>query len=100
MEEDLGIEKDNRYTIALLMFFIPYFIFEIPSNLVIRKFGAANWLAFLSFSWGVVILGGAFAKHWTVIVGVRILIGVFEAGFFPGMFRLTCSRFRSIHGWY
>ena len=84
MEPDLGIEKGNRYSIVLLMFFIPYFIFEIPSNLVIRKFGAANWLAFLSFAWGLVILGGAFAKDWTVIVGVRILIGVFEAGFFPG----------------
>ncbi|KAF2198050.1 MFS general substrate transporter [Delitschia confertaspora ATCC 74209] len=91
MEQDLGIEKGDRYSIALLMFFIPYFIFEIPSNLVIRKFGAANWLAFLSFAWGIVILGGAFAKDWTVVVGVRILIGVFEAGFFPGcLFLISC----------
>ena len=67
-----------------------YFILEIPSNLVIRKFGAARWLAFLSFAWGVCILGGAFAKHWGVIVVVRALVGAFEAGFFPGcMFLIT-----------
>jgi MFS family permease len=91
MEPDLGIEKGDRYSIALLMFFVPYFIFEIPSNLVIRKVGAANWLAFLSFAWGVVILGGAFAKQWWVVVIVRVLIGVFEAGFFPGcLFLISC----------
>lgn len=63
---------------------------EVPSNLVIRKFGAARWLAFLSFAWGICVLGGAFAKHWGVIVVVRALIGAFEAGFFPGcMFLIT-----------
>lgn len=49
--------KVDRYSIALLMFFVTYFIFEIPSNIVLRKMGAANWLSFLCFSWGVVILG-------------------------------------------
>lgn len=90
MEEDLGINQGERYSIALLIFFIPYFILEIPSNLVIRKVGAARWLSFLSFAWGVSVLGGAFAKHWGVIVVVRALIGAFEAGFFPGcMFLIT-----------
>jgi MFS family permease len=84
MEQDLGIEKGDRYSIALLIFFIPYFILEIPSNLIIRRVGAARWLAFLSFAWGISIMGGAFAKHWGVIVVVRALVGAFEAGFFPG----------------
>lgn len=84
MEQDVGIEKDNRYSIALLIFFIPYFVLEIPANLLIRHVGAARWLAFLSFGWGVSILGGAFANHWGVVVVVRALVGVFESGFFPG----------------
>jgi hypothetical protein len=77
MDEELGFKVGDRYcknltlptvrvpldmltrnlAIALLMFFITYFIFEIPSNIVLRKVGAANWLSFLCFSWGVVILG-------------------------------------------
>ena len=56
----------------------------MPSNLVIRKVGPARWLPFLSFAWGVCILGGGFSKSWGVIVVVRALTGAFEAGFFPG----------------
>lgn len=97
MDAELGTAIGNRYSIALLVFFIPYFLTEVPSNLILRKVGAARWLSFLSFGWGVSVLGslhlrkvatilnfyqgGGFAKHWTVIVGVRILVGTFEGGF-------------------
>jgi fucose permease len=57
MDADLETNIGDRYSIVLLVFFIPYFIFEIPSNLVIRKVGAARWLSFIAFSWGLVILG-------------------------------------------
>lgn len=57
MEEDLRLDIGNRYTVALVVFFPPYFLFELPSNLVLRKVGAANWLAFIAFSWGVVMIG-------------------------------------------
>lgn len=57
MEEDLRLDIGNRYTVALVVFFPPYFLFELPSNIVLRKVGSANWLAFIAFSWGVVMIG-------------------------------------------
>ena len=66
MNVELGFNIGDRYSIALLAFFITYFIFEIPSNVVLRKVGAANWLSFLCFAWGLVIFGAGFAKKWEV----------------------------------
>ena len=57
MDLELNFVEGDRYSVALLIFFITYFIFEIPSNIVLRKIGAANWLSFLCFSWGIVTLG-------------------------------------------
>lgn len=91
MNLELGFDVGDRFSIALLVFFITYFIFEIPSNMVLRKVGAANWLAFLCMSWGLVIFGAGFAKKWTDIVVCRILLGLFEAGFFPGcVYLISC----------
>ncbi|KAF2191407.1 hypothetical protein K469DRAFT_732786 [Zopfia rhizophila CBS 207.26] len=56
MDVELGFNKGSRYFIALLVFFIMYFVFEISSNVVLRKVGAANWLSFPCFSWGVATL--------------------------------------------
>lgn len=57
MADDLRLDIGNRYTVALVVFFPPYFLFELPSNIVLRKVGSANWLAFIAFSWGVVMIG-------------------------------------------
>ena len=57
MEEDLGLDIGNRYTIALVVFFPPYALFELPSNIVLRRVGSANWLAFIAFGWGVTMIG-------------------------------------------
>lgn len=57
MDVDLQLSIGDRYTIALVAFFPPYMILELPSNLVLRRVGTANWLAFIAFSWGVVMLG-------------------------------------------
>lgn len=57
MEEDLQLYIGDRYTICLVVFFPPYMLLELPSNIVLRKVGTANWLAFLAFSWGTVMLG-------------------------------------------
>lgn len=52
MDVDLGLTIGDRYTIALVVFFPPYFFLELPSNIVLRKVGSANWLAFIAFAWG------------------------------------------------
>ncbi|KAF1809799.1 MFS general substrate transporter [Eremomyces bilateralis CBS 781.70] len=91
MDVDLGFNQGNRYSIALLVFFFTYFIFEIPSNIVLRKVPAHRYLAFLAFGWGVCIMCAGFAHNWIPIVIIRLLVGVFEAGFFPGCVYLISS---------
>ncbi|KIW01781.1 uncharacterized protein PV09_06953 [Verruconis gallopava] len=84
MDQALGLSIGDRYTIALVLFFPGYMIFELPSNIVLRKVGAANWLAFIALAWGTVMLGQGFVKDYRALAACRFLLGVFEAGFFPG----------------
>ena len=89
MDEDVGLDQGSRASICLMVFFIGYILFEIPSNAFIHKLGAANWLAFLAFAWGLVSLGIGFLHNWQGFAVLRSLLGVFEAGFFPG--QLLCG---------
>lgn len=91
MDEDLHFSVGNRYSIALLVFFITYFLFELPSTLAMRYIGPRLQLSALAVSWGAVMLGMGFANDWRVIVVCRMLIGIFEAGFLPCcMYLLSC----------
>lgn len=82
MDKDLEFSIGDRYTIALLVFFITYFLFEMPSTLAMRYVGPRLQLSVLAVSWGLVMLGMGFAKDWKIIVVCRMLIGIFEAGEF------------------
>lgn len=90
----MGVELKfigNRYSIALLVFFIPYFLFELPSNILLRHVGAAKWLGSITVAWGLVMMGMGFAKHWWEIAILRTVLGFFEAGFFPGcVYLISC----------
>ncbi|WGS48099.1 MFS transporter [Paraburkholderia sp. D15] len=98
MNKALGFSA-SAFGFGAGIFFIAYFFFEVPSNLLLEKFGARRWIARIMFTWG--ILAGAMAfipnlAHFTglsaahVFYGLRILLGVAEAGFFPGIiFLLT-----------
>lgn len=86
MDEDLGLNQGDRASITLMVFFIGYIIFEIPSNAFIHKLGAANWLAFLAVAWGLVTLGIGFLNDWKGFAVLRSFLGIFEAGFFPGWY--------------
>jgi MFS family permease len=83
MDKDLKL-TGGRYNIALLVFFIGYGLFEFPSNMVIRRIGARWWLGFLITAWGCCVLGMGFVDQWTTLTVCRALLGVFEAGLFPG----------------
>ncbi|KAK5104454.1 hypothetical protein LTS08_002343 [Lithohypha guttulata] len=84
MDRDLQLYIGDRYTICLVVFFPGYMVLEMPSNLVLRKVGTANWLAFITFAWGTVMLGQGFVKNYHALAVCRALLGTFEAGFFPG----------------
>ena len=69
-----------RYSIALLVFFPAYVIFQLPSNLIIRRAGARIWLSFLIVAFGVIVLCMGFVKNWIAMAALRALLGAFEAG--------------------
>jgi MFS transporter, ACS family, tartrate transporter len=72
------------------IFFIAYFFFEVPSNLALDRFGARRWIARIMFTWGLVSGAQAFVIGEISFNIVRLLLGIAEAGFFPGIiFYLT-----------
>ncbi|XPS99847.1 hypothetical protein M3J09_009015 [Ascochyta lentis] len=93
----LGVDLQltgQRYNIALLVFFIGYCLFELPSNYIIRRLGARIWLPFLITAWGACVLGMGFVQSWEILTVLRALLGVFEAGLFPGAIYIIGSWYR------
>jgi MFS transporter, ACS family, tartrate transporter len=67
------------------LFFIGYFLFEVPSNLILHKVGARIWIARVMVTWGLVSIASAFVSGPASFYAMRFLLGVAEAGFFPGV---------------
>ena len=89
MNKDLGISA-TAYGFGAGIFFLSYFIFEVPSNLFLESFGARKWIARIMLSWGLLSGATAFVTGETSFFVVRFLLGIAEAGFFPGIiFYLT-----------
>lgn len=63
-----------------MMFFIPYILFELPSNILLRRVGPAIWLSGLATLFGVVSLCCGFVGDWTELLGCRVVLGALEAG--------------------
>ncbi|KAF9234650.1 MFS general substrate transporter [Melanogaster broomeanus] len=75
----------NKYNIALTMFFIPYCLFECPANLVLKVFRPSRWLPGIMVLWGTVMTLMGLVKTYPQLVGVRVCLGIAEAGLFPGV---------------
>ncbi|WP_339542728.1 MFS transporter [Pseudomonas sp. JAI120] len=84
METDLGIGA-AAYGFGAGLFFIGYALFEVPSNMLLQKVGARIWLTRIMFTWGIVATLMAFIQNETHFYILRFLLGVAEAGFFPGV---------------
>ncbi|KAI8628087.1 MFS general substrate transporter [Xylariaceae sp. FL1651] len=74
-----------QFNIALMIFLIGYFLFEVPSNILLKKFRPSRWLAFLMCSWGLITIGIGGVHNFAQITGIRFALGAFEAGLFPGL---------------
>ena len=83
MTKDLDM-KGNDYNKALMIFFVPYIIFEVPSNILIKRLAPSTWLSGLMFCWGVSTIGLGLVKSKEGLLAMRFLLGFFEAGFYPG----------------
>ena len=84
MNADLGFSS-TVYGFGASMFFVAYFFFEVPSNLALSKFGARIWIARIMITWGLISAGMAFVSGERSFYALRFLLGVAEAGFFPGI---------------
>jgi len=93
MNRELAINS-QEYGFLSGIFFWGYFIFEIPSNLVMHKVGARTWIARILISWGIVAMATGFVRNATHLYVARFLLGVAEAGYFPGILLYLTYWFR------
>ncbi len=84
MQNDLGLTKAT-FDLGYGMFYVGYILFEVPSNLLMRRFGARRWIARIMITWGLVSAATLFAYDLWTFYALRILLGIAEAGFFPGI---------------
>jgi MFS family permease len=84
MNTDLGL-SNAAYGLGAGLFFVTYCVLEVPSNLLLYRFGATRWIARIMVSWGVCAGGMAFVQGETSFYLVRLLFGAAEAGFYPGV---------------
>ncbi len=84
MNKDIGLTA-YTYGWGAGIFFIGYFFFEVPSNVALHRFGARKWIARIMLTWGIVSALMALVKGPASFLTMRFLLGVAEAGFFPGM---------------
>src|SRR4051794_29555555 len=84
LESDLGF-SGAVYGFGAGIFFIGYFLLEVPSNLALHKFGARRWIARIMVTWAVISACTMFVKGPASFYVVRFLLGMAEAGFFPGV---------------
>lgn len=84
MNEDLGLTK-AAFGFASSLYFVAYFLFEVPSNLAMQKVGARLWIPRIMISWGIVSMCMALVETSASLYVLRFLLGAAEAGFFPGV---------------
>ncbi|MCA8030582.1 MFS transporter [Burkholderia cepacia] len=85
MNEDLGLTAE-QFGVGAGLFFIGYFLFEIPSNLIMQKVGARVWIARIMITWGLFSMATAFVVGPKSFAAARFLLGLAEAGFTPGIY--------------
>ena len=84
MSADIGLTK-VQFGFGASLFFISYFLIEVPSNLALERFGARRWIARIMITWGLVSAGTALVQGPASFYTLRLVLGAAEAGFFPGI---------------
>jgi ACS family tartrate transporter-like MFS transporter len=94
MNAELALTS-QAFGFAAGIFFLGYFLFEVPSNMALLRFGPRKWIARILLSWGVVSMLTAFVQTAAQLYVLRFLLGVAEAGFFPGIILYLTLWFRT-----
>jgi len=81
----------QRYSLVVLLFFITYVLLQPPATVVLRKVGPRVFLPTIVILWGATMIGFGFVRTWIQLIPLRLILGIFEAGFFPGCaYLLSC----------
>ncbi len=94
MNADIGLSA-AAYGFGAGVFFIPYVLFEVPSNIILERVGARRWLSRIMLTWGLVSLCMVFVRGEYSFYAVRALLGVAEAGLYPGVVYFLTTWFPS-----
>lgn len=93
LEQDIHI-TDHQYLTALTIFFVTYSVFEVPSNIVLKRFRPTIWLPICVISWGICMTFQGLIHNYAGLIVIRLLLGVFEAGLFPGGVYIASSWYK------
>lgn len=94
LSTDLNLTQNNRYNTALVIFFLPYVVFEIPSNILLKKLRPHVWLSGCMFMFGLVTVCQGLTHSYGGLLAARFFLGLFETGMFPGCFYLIGMWYR------
>ena len=88
---DLKLNKGPGYNLVNMCFFITYILLQPLMIIVCRKMGPRLFLPLVCLLWGAVVIGFGFAQNWITLIPLRLLLGLLEAGYFPGcLYLLSC----------
>ncbi|KAF7346346.1 MFS general substrate transporter [Mycena sanguinolenta] len=95
----LGLTTDlhvaaPQYNTALALYFVAYVLFEVPANIILKRFDPQIWLPTLTLVWGIVSICQGLVKNQAGLFGIRVLLGITEAGLFPGVIYLFSVYYR------
>jgi MFS family permease len=91
MRKYLDLFQGYRYSLVALVFFISYFLFQFPSTAILRAAGPRRFLAGITLGWGITMLGSGFVTNWRQLLALRFVLGIFEAGSYPGSIYLIST---------
>ncbi|KAF2431931.1 MFS general substrate transporter [Tothia fuscella] len=94
LSKELDLLHDNRYNTALVIFFVPYILFEIPSNVLLKKFSPNVWLSGCMFAFGLLTICQGLVHNYRGLLATRFFLGLAETGMFPGCFYLIGMWYR------
>lgn len=82
---ELHLDEGNRFNVALFAYYASYILFEVPSNMIIKKVRPSLFISGLMFTWGLINMCMGFVHSYAALVALRVLLGLFEAGVLPGI---------------
>ncbi|CAI7574670.1 unnamed protein product [Penicillium manginii] len=94
MAKELELDQGFRYSLSIIMFFVPHVMCQWPSAILVQKVGPRIFLPGAVLLWGIIMLCFGFVKNWKQLVALRVLVGIFEAGLLPGTILLLQMWYR------